>query len=68
MTKRLIDIDDDLLEQAREITGAATMKETVNRALQEVINLELRQRHLDRLATGEGLDLHDEEIMRGAWH
>ena len=33
MTKRLIDVDDDLLDRARSILGTATMKDTVNAAL-----------------------------------
>ncbi len=67
MTKRLVDIDDDLLAEARELLGAASMKETVNAALREVVAAELRRRHLLRLRTGEGMDLDDDEIMAGAW-
>ena len=67
MTKRLVDIDDDLLAEARLLTGAATMKEAVNAALQQVIDTELRRRHLQRLETGAGTDLADDEVMRGAW-
>ena len=67
MTKRLVDIDDDLLAEARVLTGAATMKETVNAALQQVIDSELRRRHLQRLEAGTGTDLADDEVMRAAW-
>ena len=67
MTKRLVDIDDDLLAEARVLTGAATMKEAVNAALQQVIDSELRRRHLRRLESGTGTDLADEEVMRDAW-
>ncbi|GMR02871.1 MAG: hypothetical protein BMS9Abin20_1222 [Acidimicrobiia bacterium] len=67
MTKRLVDIDDELIAEARRLTGAATMKETVNTALQELIDTELRRRHLRRLETGEGTDLADDETMRAAW-
>ena len=67
MTKRLVDIDDDLLAEARVLTGAATMKEAVNAALQQVIDSELRRRHLRRLESGEGTDLADDEVMRDAW-
>ena len=67
MTKRLIEIDDRLLAEARELADAATMKETVNTALRELVAAELRRRHLHRLATGEGIDLADEEAMQGAW-
>ncbi|GEM_PF-377873 len=67
MTKRLIDIDDDTLAQATDILGAVTMKDTVNRALLEVVLLAERRSHADRLASMDGLDLDDEQIMAGAW-
>ena len=67
VTKRLVDIDDDLLERAQTLLGAATMKETVNRALQEVVDADLRRRHADRLFSMEGLDLDDPDVMSGAW-
>ena len=67
VTKRLVDIDDDLLARVREILGTPTMKDTVNGALQEVVNLELRRRHADRLASMRGLDLDDPDVMSGAW-
>ena len=67
MTKRLIDIDDDLLEEVRGLTGASTMKETVNGALQHVVDFDLRLRHVRRLLTLEGTDLADEQLMRDAW-
>ncbi len=33
VTKRLVDIDDDLLDDARSQLGTATIKDTVNEAL-----------------------------------
>ena len=67
MTKRLVDIDDDLLAEARVLTGAVTMKEAVNTALQQVIDSELRRRHLQRLEAGTGTDLANDEVMQDAW-
>jgi Arc/MetJ family transcription regulator len=67
MAKRLVDIDDGLLEQAREILGAATMKDTVNRSLAEVVRAERRRRHGRRLAQMDGLDLDDADVMERAW-
>lgn len=67
MTKRLIDVDDGDLARAREILGASTMKETVNRALAEVVELAERRAHAQRLATMEGLDLADDAVMDDAW-
>jgi len=67
MTKRLVDIDDALLREARTLTGAATMKETVHIALRQLLDTELRRRHLRRLESGKGTDLSDGEVMRSAW-
>ena len=67
MAKRLVDIDDELLEKATSVLGASTMKETVNRALEEVVRADLRRRHADRLARMEGLDLDDPDVMARAW-
>ncbi|MGH9209898.1 MAG: type II toxin-antitoxin system VapB family antitoxin [Acidimicrobiales bacterium] len=62
MTKRLIDVDDDLLDRARLTLGTETLKETVNSALAVVVG-ERHERvkaaldHFARLAR-EGA-LHD---------
>jgi len=67
VSKRSVDIDGDLLKKAKELLGTSTTTETVNRALEEVVRIKLQLRHFDRLARHEGLDLHDPEVMAGAW-
>lgn len=67
MTKRLIDVDDTLLEQARSALGTRTMKDTVNHALDEVVRGQMRRRHAERLLAMDGLDLADEGVMSRAW-
>ena len=67
MTKRLVDIDDKLLDEAKLLTSAATMKEAVNAALEQLIDTEFRRRHLRRLETGKGTDIAVAETMRGEW-
>lgn len=67
MSKRLVDIDPDLLAKAQKLLGASTMKETVNRSLEAVVVAERRRRHVDRLESMSGLDLDDEEVMARAW-
>ena len=67
MTKRLVDVDDELLAQATDVLGTPTTKATVNAALAEVVRARLRQRHADRLARMEGLDLDEGDVMAGAW-
>ncbi|MDX6481615.1 MAG: Bacterial antitoxin of type system, VapB [Gaiellaceae bacterium] len=67
MSKRLVDIDDDLLAEASTILGASTMKETVNRSLETVVLAAQRRRHADRLEAMEGIDLNKPRVMSGAW-
>ena len=37
MTKRLIDVDDELLETARRVLGTVTLKDTVSAAMTEAV-------------------------------
>jgi Arc/MetJ family transcription regulator len=39
VTKTLVDLDDDLLAEASRTLGTATKKDTVSKALQEVVDL-----------------------------
>jgi len=57
MTKRLVDIDDTLLEQARAVTGSPTIRATVEVALRRVVGEETVRRHVEWLRRGEGLGL-----------
>ncbi len=56
MTKRLVDIDHDLLERARSIAGTDTIKETVNTALRRLVDDEKVLRHIERLRGSGALD------------
>ena len=67
MSKRLVDIDDVLLERAARVLGAATMKEAVNRSLASVIDTDRRRRHVARLREMTSLDLDNPDVMSGAW-
>jgi Arc/MetJ family transcription regulator len=57
MAKRLVEIDDDLLERARSIARTGTIKETVNAALQRLVDDEKVMRHVERLRGSGALDL-----------
>ena len=57
MAKRLVDIDDDLLERARSAAGTDTIKETVNVALRRIVDDETVVRHIERLRGSGSLDL-----------
>ncbi len=67
MSKRLVDIDDDLLKEASAVLGASTMKEAVNRSLESVVVAARRRRHADRLEGMQDLDLDNPSVMSGAW-
>ena len=49
MAKTLVDIDDALLEAAREVLGTSTKKDTVNAALREVLAAQERRRAVTAL-------------------
>jgi Arc/MetJ family transcription regulator len=61
VTKRLVDIDDGALREARAELGTATIKETVNRALRRAAGSERAavERALDALATAELAERED---------
>ena len=67
VSKRLVDIDDDLLDEAASVLGTSTMKQTVNRSLEEVVLAARRRRHADRLEAMSDLDLATPRVMAGAW-
>jgi len=67
VSKRLVDIDNDLLDEATRVLGAATMKEAVNRSLEAVVLSDRRAKHADRLEVMAGLDLDDPDVMSRAW-
>ncbi|MDQ2709404.1 MAG: type II toxin-antitoxin system VapB family antitoxin [Actinomycetota bacterium] len=68
MTKRLIDVDDDKLDQVRHLLGTSTTKATVNEALVEVLALAQRREALlnPEVVAGSG-ELADDEQRRSAW-
>jgi Arc/MetJ family transcription regulator len=52
-SKTLVEIDRDLLERARAILGTRTIKETVGRALAEVVEAEGRRGRAAGTVAGE---------------
>ena len=68
MTKRLIDVDDDKLEQARRLLGTSTAKATVNEALAELLALaQRREALLHPEAVAGSAELAADEQRRSAW-
>lgn len=66
VTKKLIDIDDALLAEARKILGASSQRETVTLALDEIVRRSRRREYVELLTSGH-YDLADPEVMAGAW-
>lgn len=63
--KTTIEVNDQLLEEAREALGTRGLKDTVDAALSEVVRAAKRRALAARLATGKGLDF-DEETAAAA--
>lgn len=67
MHKTTLVIDDAKLERARELLGTRGIRETIDKALDEVIALDMRRRFADRLRAMDGVDLDDTQVMDEAW-
>lgn len=52
MSKVLIDVDEDLLAQARHVLGTTTKKATVNGALRELVRRQAVIRFLEQAQAG----------------
>ncbi len=56
MTKRLVDIDDDLLARARASAGTKTVKATVQAGLERLVESGTALRHVRWLRRPDALD------------
>lgn len=63
MRKTSVDVDDHLIEQARNLLGTTSFEETIERALLKVV----RREEIRSLAQMDGLDLSNEQVMAEAW-
>jgi Arc/MetJ family transcription regulator len=67
MRKTALRLDDELLEQARQVLGTKTATETIHAALAEVVARRGRARLFERLRRQDGIDLADDAVMAKAW-
>jgi Arc/MetJ family transcription regulator len=68
MTKRLVDVDDEKLEQVRRLLGTSTTKATVNEALAEVLALaQRREALLNPEVVAGSAELSDDDQRRSVW-
>ncbi len=55
------------LAKVRRVLGTTGIKETVERAFDEILAMEVRKRHVERLIKEDGIDLADDAVMASAW-
>ena len=67
MHKTTLVIDEAKLRRVRKVLGTKGIKDTIDRALDEVLALDARRRLVEKLRTMKGLDLADRKVMAGAW-
>jgi Arc/MetJ family transcription regulator len=65
--KTTLMLDDAKLRRARKVLGTKGIRDTIDRALDEVLAVDARRRLVERLRTMKGLDLDNAEVMAGAW-
>jgi len=65
MRRTSLEIDEDRLARAQRVLGTSGVKDTVNRALEEVIQADLRRRLAERIRSGDGVD-RGEEILESS--
>ncbi|MGH7883944.1 MAG: hypothetical protein ACREN8_13755 [Candidatus Dormibacteraceae bacterium] len=64
LSKTVIDIDRELVEAARKELSTITIKETVRRALSEVVAMAARRRLVEQLKNQDGIDLSGPHVLR----
>ena len=67
MHRTTLVIDEKKLAKARAVLKTKGIKDTIERALDEVIAYEVRRKAVDQLRAMSGLELDDEKVMRRAW-
>lgn len=67
ISRTVIDIDRELLAQAREILGTRTIRDTVNRSLAVVVRKAAFEREFEELAGDFGERLAEDVRTGDAW-
>lgn len=67
--KTTIEIDVQLLAQAQEVLGTKGIKDTIDKAFDEVWRAHLRRRFIERIRTQRGIDIGPEFLaeVRANW-
>jgi Arc/MetJ family transcription regulator len=67
VSRTLIDLDEELLEAARQVLGTGSKKDTIHEALQQVVALHARRRVVSRLVSGALLPLAPPPRRSAPW-
>lgn len=65
--KTSVEINEGLLSAVQRVLATTTIRDTIEEAFREVLRTEARKEEVEALATMDGLDLADSEVMAGAW-
>lgn len=67
LRKTTVAIDKELLTAVQRVLSTATLEDTIEQALREVLKAEARREEVKALAEMCGMDLLDQGVMGGAW-
>lgn len=62
MRRTSLEIDDARLESVQKVLGTHGIKDTIERAFDEVLRADLRRRLARRIVTGEGIERSQEVL------
>ncbi len=66
MARTLVDLPEDLVRRAMELTGAASKKALITRALEELVNREAQLEMIDWVQRGGLPGLTDPDVLADA--
>jgi putative antitoxin of VapBC-like toxin-antitoxin system len=65
--KTSLGIDTEKVDTAREILGTKTMTDTIDAALDAIVQREAGKKLIELLDTPGALELDNPDVMKGAW-
>lgn len=66
LTRTLVDLPDELVQRAMELTGAPSKKAVITRALEELVNREAQLKMIDWVQRGGLPGLTDPDVLADA--
>lgn len=65
--KTSVVINEELLAKVQAVLDTKTVKDTIEQAFLEVLRATAREEEVRALSSLSGMDLADDEVMKGAW-